>query len=147
MIVDVDVVPTGTTTATIVLTQEQVDAIRGSHGRARVPLAIGFAGRTFRTSISIYRGQWMMVVNKEMRDGGLIPGQAYSLDITVDTAERTVEVPADFASAMDEAGVTATFAALSYTHRKEHVRVIEEAKKPETRQRRIEAAIAKLSGS
>jgi uncharacterized protein YdeI (YjbR/CyaY-like superfamily) len=53
-------------------------------------------------------------------------------------------VPADFAKAMRAAGVRTTFDALAYSHRKEHVRVIEEAKKPETRQRRIDAAIAKL---
>jgi uncharacterized protein YdeI (YjbR/CyaY-like superfamily) len=53
-------------------------------------------------------------------------------------------VPADFAAALRESGLTKAFDALSYTHRKEHVRAIEEAKKPETRARRIEAAIAKL---
>lgn len=63
---------------------------------------------------------------------------------TADTQERTVEVPADFAAALRESGLTKAFDALSYTHRKEHVRAIEEAKKPETRARRIEAAIAKL---
>lgn len=142
----VDVIPTGTTTATVVMTQEQVDAIRGSHGRSRVPLAITFQGTTFRTSISVYRGQWMMVVNKEMRDGGLTPGESYDVDISVDTAERTVDVQDDFAAAMKKAKVRTVFDALSYTHRKEHVRAIEDAKKPETRQRRIEAAVAKLSG-
>jgi hypothetical protein len=140
------VAPTGKSTATVVLTQEHVDAIRGSQGKARVPLAITYKGRTYRTSVSIYRGQWMTVVNKEMREGGLVPGHEYSVDITLDGAERTVDVPADFAKAMRAAGVRKAFDALAYTHRKEHVRAIEEAKKPETRQRRITAAIAKLSG-
>jgi uncharacterized protein YdeI (YjbR/CyaY-like superfamily) len=79
-----------------------------------------------------------------MRDGGLVPGHDYSLDISVDTAERNVEVPPDFARAMRAAGVQGKFDALSYTHRREHVHAIEEAKRPETRQRRIEAAVAKL---
>jgi uncharacterized protein YdeI (YjbR/CyaY-like superfamily) len=55
-------------------------------------------------------------------------------------------VPDDFAAAMRKAGVRTAFDALSYTHRKEHVRAIEDAKKPETRQRRIDAAVAKLAG-
>jgi uncharacterized protein YdeI (YjbR/CyaY-like superfamily) len=63
---------------------------------------------------------------------------------TVLTQDAVVHVPADFAKAMRAAGVRTTFDALAYSHRKEHVRVIEEAKKPETRQRRIDAAIAKL---
>ena len=140
------VAPTGKTTATIVLSQEQVDRIRGVPGKARVPLAITYRGTTYRTSVSIYRGEWMTVVNKEMRDGGLVPGHEYTLVITVDTAERTVEVPADFAAAMRKAGVRKAFDALAYTHRKEYVRAIEEAKKPATRQRRIAAAVAKLGG-
>jgi hypothetical protein len=139
------VAPTGKTTATIVLTQEQVDAIRGVPGKARVPLAITYGGMTYRTSVSLYRGQWMTVINKEMREAGLVPGHDYTVDLSLDTAERTVEVPADFAKALRAAGVRKDFDALSYSRRREQVRVIEEAKKPETRQRRIDAAIATLS--
>lgn len=146
MRMDLEVIPTGKTTATVILSQEQVDAIRGTPGRARVMLAITYQGRTFRTSVSVYRGEWMMVVNKEMRDGGLAPGGTYRVDIAVDADERVVEVPDDFATAMKAAGVRTAFDALSYTHRKEHVRAITEAKKPETRARRIENAIAKLEG-
>jgi hypothetical protein len=138
------VAPTGKTTATIVLTQDQVDRIRGVPGKGRVPLAITYRGTTYRTSVSLYRGQWMTVINKQMREGGLVPGHDYTVDLSLDTAERTVDVPADFAKAMRAAGVRKAFDALAYSHRKEHVRVIEEAKKPETRQRRIEAAITKL---
>ena len=140
----IDVIPTGATTATVILTQEQVDRIRGSAGRGRVPLAITYRGVTYRTSISVYRGQWMAVVNKEMREGGLAPGSSYTVDISLDTAERTVTVPPDFAKALKAAGLRQAFDALAYTHRKEYVRSIEEAKKPETRQRRIEAAVAKI---
>jgi hypothetical protein len=138
------VAPTGKTTATIVLTQDQVDRIRGVPGKGRVPLAITYRGTTYRTSVSLYRGQWMTVINKQMREGGLVPGHDYTVDLSLDTAERTVDVPADFAKAMRVAGVRKAFDALAYSHRKEHIRVIQEAKKPETRQRRIEAAIAKL---
>lgn len=138
--------PTGATTATVILTQEQVDSLRGAPGRGRVPLAITFDGTTYRTSVSVYRGQWMMVVNKEMRDGGLVPGHAYDVDIVMDTAERTVEVPADLAAAIDSAGLRDAWDRLAYTHRKEHVRAVEEAKKPETRQRRIAKAVEMLGG-
>jgi len=139
------IAPTGKTTATIVLSQDAVDSIRGRSGRGRVPITISYRGATYRTSISVYRGQWMTVINKEMRDGGLVPGSHYTVEIALDTAERTVDVPADFAKAMRAAGVRKAFDALSYSHRKEHVRVIEEAKKPETRERRIQAAVAALT--
>ena len=144
MRIRIEVVATGRTTATMILTQEQVDRIRGEQGRSRVPLAITYRGQTYRTSVSIYRGQWMTVVNQQMRDGGLMPGVGYTVDIVKDTAERNVVVPDDLAAALKKAGLTTTFAALSFTHRKEHVRAIEDAKKPDTRTRRIEAVIARL---
>ena len=143
---DLDVVPTGTSTATVVLTQEQVDVLRGRPGRGRVMLAIAYRGQVFRTSISIYRGQWMMVVNEAMRAGGMVPPGTYSVDIQVDTAERTVEVPGDLAEALRAAGVTDAWERQSYTNRKEFVRGVEEARKPETRARRIAKVVATLAG-
>lgn len=142
----VDVLPTGKTTATVILTQEQVDAIRGEPGRGRVALAITYKGQTFRTSVSIYRGQWMTVVNAEMRESGLVPGGSYAVDIRKDTQERTVTVPDDLQRALNAAGLAAAFQSLSYSGRKEHVRAVEDAKKPETRQRRIQAVISALGG-
>ena len=146
MKITVDVLPTGKTTAAVILTQEQVDEIRGESGRGRVPLAITFKGRIFRTSVSVYRGQWMTVVNAEMRDGGLTPGGTYVVDIRRDTEERTVDVPADLKRALAAAGLTKAFAALSFSARKEHVRSVEEAKKPETRERRIHTVVSALGG-
>lgn len=143
----IEVLATGRTTATVILSQEQVDRIRGSEGRARVPLAITYQGQVFRTSVSVYRGQWMTVVNAQMREGGLMPGATYTVDIAADTGERVVEVPDDLAAALRKAKLTKAFDALAYTHRKEAVRLVEDAKKPETRARRIEAAITKLQGA
>lgn len=144
MKMQLDVMPTGKTTATVILSQEQVDAIRGVPGKARVMLAITYKRQQFRTSISIYRGQWMMVVNEAMRSGGLTPGGSYAVDIAVDVAERTVEVPDDLQEALATAGLEAAFAKQSYTNRKEFVRGITEAKKPETRIARIDKCIAAL---
>jgi uncharacterized protein YdeI (YjbR/CyaY-like superfamily) len=58
------------------------------------------------------------------------------LDVTLEpsTGERTVDVPADFAAALAaNKKAQAAFAKLAYSHRKEHVRAIEDAKKAETR--------------
>lgn len=144
MRMDLEVVPTGRSTATAVLSQEQVDAIRGNPGRGRVMLAITYRRQVFRTSISVYRGQWMMVVNEEMRAGGLTPPGTYAVDIAVDTAERTVDVPEDLAAALASAGVRDSFDQLSYTRRKEFVRLVLEAKRPETRTARIEKVVASV---
>ncbi len=140
-----DVVPTGRTTATVILNQEQVDAVRGKPGRGRVPLAITYEGQVFRTSISVYRGQWMMVVNEAMREGGMKPPGTYQVDIVMDTAERTVEIPVDLEDALTAAGLREAWDRQSYTNRKEFVRGVVEAKKPETRTRRIEKVVTTLS--
>ena len=58
-----------------------------------------------------------------------------------DADERTVTVPADLAAALAESGLRDRFDAMSYSHRKEHVRAVEEAKAAETRLRRIERAV------
>lgn len=112
---DLDVIPTGKTTATVILTQDQVDTLRGTPGRSRVPLAITYGAQTYRTSISVYRGEWMMVVNADMRDGGLVPGGTYTAEVAMDTEERTVDVPPDLATAIGSAGVWDRWEALSYT--------------------------------
>jgi uncharacterized protein YdeI (YjbR/CyaY-like superfamily) len=61
-----------------------------------------------------------------------------------DDAVRTVEIPAAFKTLLKSKGLLAEFEKMSFTHRKEYIRWIEEAKKEETRQRRLEKAVALL---
>jgi uncharacterized protein YdeI (YjbR/CyaY-like superfamily) len=63
--------------------------------------------------------------------------------LEVDEKERTVDLPLDFAKAMTPAE-RRVYDALAYSHRKEYVLWIEDAKRPETRLRRIEQARVKL---
>jgi uncharacterized protein YdeI (YjbR/CyaY-like superfamily) len=59
--------------------------------------------------------------------------------------ERTVRVPADLRAALaEDADAKAAFAKLSYTHRREYVEWVEEAKRPETRARRIAATVERV---
>ena len=61
--------------------------------------------------------------------------------MTLDTAPRTVAVPDDLAAAIMAAGVQAKWDQLSYSHQREWVEAVAEAKRPETRARRIAAAV------
>src|SRR5215204_2537694 len=74
---------------------------------------------------------------------GLQAGEDVAVRIELDDAPREVPVPDDLASAMDDAARTA-FEGLAYSHRKEWVRWVEEAKKPETRTARIEKTVVSL---
>jgi len=72
------------------------------------------------------------------------PGDTIEVVVWRDEVVRTVEVPAQFENLMKKAGLFTVFKKLSYTHRKEYCRWITEAKKEETRLRRLEKAIEML---
>jgi uncharacterized protein YdeI (YjbR/CyaY-like superfamily) len=87
-----------------------------------------------------------MAVNKEMQLGaGAGVGDVVKVVMEADTAERSVAVAADLKKALNAARQDKVFAALSYSHRKELVDWIEQAKKPETRTARIEKCLKMLS--
>ena len=76
---------------------------------------------------------------------GLGHGDAITVELELDTAPRVVEPPADLARVMArDARARATWEKLSYTNKKEMARSLEEAKKPQTRDRRLTAAIERL---
>lgn len=58
--------------------------------------------------------------------------------------DKTVEVPPDVKKAFKAAGILGYFESLAFSHRKEYVRWINDAKKEETRINRIQKAISKL---
>ena len=116
--------------------------------RGRVPVRGTLNGVPFRSSVFRMGGDChFMVVNRRMRDAaGVRGGETVPVVMERDTEERTVEPPADFARALKgNKEARATWDKLSYTHRREHVEHIEEAKRPETRLRRIEKSIALLA--
>ena len=116
-------------------------------GKVRVPVVATVNGYEYRTTIAQMGGRFLMPFAKEHRDAsGIGAGDAIEVRLVEDTSERTVEVPADFAAALKKAKLVEAFEKLSFTHRKEHVRAIEEAKKAETRARRIEKAIDMIAG-
>lgn len=120
----------------------------GTRGRVSVKGTIN--GHPFRTSIlPSGGGTFHMMVNKAMRTGaGAGPGDTVRVVMEKDDAPRTVEVPADFARALKKSpGAKAAFEAMSFSHRKAYVDAVVEAKKPETRARRIEKAIEALSAA
>ncbi len=103
-------------------------------------------GYTYRSTVAVMGGRFMLPLAKEHRQkAGITDGEKLEITLELDNAAREVDVPKDLAAALKKAGLTKDFAALAYTHRKEHVRSIEEAKAPETRQRRIEKAITMVA--
>jgi hypothetical protein len=112
----------------------------------RPPVVVTIGGHTFRTTIAPMGGQYLLGVNAENRTAaGATAGDQLDIEIALDTAPRAITVPGDFAAALSaDAKASATFDGLSYTHRKEWVRWLEEAKKPETRAARLVKTVESL---
>ena len=115
-------------------------------GRSRIPVAGSVNGTPFRSStMPIGAGRQCVGFRQEIRDAaGIAIGDTVEVVIGRDDAPRTVEVPGDLAAALHSADVRPAFDALSFTHRREHVESVLDAKKPETRERRIERVVASL---
>jgi bacteriocin resistance YdeI/OmpD-like protein/uncharacterized protein DUF1905 len=114
-------------------------------GEARAPVRVTVNGQTIRTRVATYGGKYYLGFNREVREtAGIQDGDTLTLELERDDAPREVDVPPDFAKALQDGGVRGDFDALSFTHRKEYVRWIEEAKRAATRQRRLEQAVVML---
>ncbi len=107
-------------------------------------MTVGVEGHgTMAGRIARMGGENMIGLNKAVRaELGVEAGDTLQVTITLDAGERVVEVPDDLAAALAAAGLADTFAALAPSHRKEYVRWVTEAKKAETRERRVAETIA-----
>ena len=134
----------GGKTATGIEVPENVVAALGSGSRPPVTVTIG--GHTYRTTVARMGGRFLVPLSAENRTAaGVAAGDQVDVDIQPDTGPREVEVPADLAAALaHDQAARATFDGLSYTHRKEWVRWIEEAKKAETRATRLVKTVESL---
>lgn len=127
---------------------EVPDEVVAALGRGkRVPVVVTINGYAYRTTVAPYGGRNLLPLNAENRAGaGIEAGDEVDLDLEVDDAPRTVEVPDDLAAALAEAGVRPAFDALSFTAQREIVTGVLGAKKAETRERRVAQAVAGLTG-
>ena len=133
----------GKTATGIVIPTEVVEGLGGGK---RPPVRVTINGFTYRSTIAPMGGQFMVGVNAENRAAaGVAAGDELDVDIELDDAPREVEVPADFAKALGKGAARTFFDGLAYSHRKEWVRWIEDAKKEETRRNRIDKAVTELA--
>jgi hypothetical protein len=124
------------------------EVVVGLNAGKRVPVTVTINGYTYRTTIARYTEAYMIPLSGENRQGaGVRAGEVVDVDIEHDAAPREVTVPSDLAEALDAAGARAAFDSLSFTRRKEYVVAVEGAKKPGTRQARIERAVEELSAN
>ncbi|MCX5409974.1 YdeI/OmpD-associated family protein (plasmid) [Streptomyces sp. NBC_00335] len=117
-------------------------------GGARPPVRITVGGHSWQSRLALLRGRHLIGLSHANREAaGVEIGEEVEVELELDTEPRVVVEPADFARALDEdPAARAAYDNLTYSRKREHVRAIESAKKPDTRLRRIEKAIAALRG-
>ena len=130
---------------TLIAVPKEVSDRMGLKGMPRVQAAI--AGQPYRGSLMpMGDGTYCLGVLKSIQEAARVKqGDTITVELELDTAPRVVEMPPDLAQAIGrDQKAKAAWDQLSYTNKKEMARSLEEAKKPETRERRLAAALARL---
>ena len=127
--------------AAVVLDADQVAAV--GEGAKRFPVLATVNGYSWRTSVARMGGEYLVGLSRAVREAaGVLAGDSVEVAIELDAAPREVEVPEALAAALAaDPTARAKFEALAYSHRKEYARWIAEAKRAETRERRVAQAI------
>jgi hypothetical protein len=115
-------------------------------GKVRAPVKVTMKGYTYRSTIAAMGGPPCIPLRKSHREAaGLVGGETLTVRLDLDTDPREVTPPADLLRSLEATpGAWDRWRALSYTHQREHAEAIEAARKPETRARRIAAAITMI---
>ncbi len=133
----------GRTATGVEVPPEVVEGL-GSGKRPKVRVTIN--GYTYRSSVAPMGGRFLVGISAEVRaNAGVAAGDDVDVGLELDTAPRTVTVPADLAEALAAAGARQDFDGLSYSNQQRHVLAVEGAKAAETRRRRIDKVVGEVS--
>jgi hypothetical protein len=115
-------------------------------GKIRVPVKVTLNGYTYRSTIASMCGIVGIPLRRSNREAaGLVGGERIAVTLELDTEPREVELPHDLARALrSKSARLKKWQSLSYTRRREMAEAIENAKKPETRARRLSHALKSL---
>jgi hypothetical protein len=107
-------------------------------GKAKVPVKVTINGYTWRSTVGNRGGQQYIVVNAEARRcAGVKARDFVNIAIEPDAEKREIDIPAPLQKALG-AKLTQKLNSLSFTHKKEFIVWYSEAKKEDTRARRVE---------
>ena len=133
----------GKTATGLPIPDEVVTALAAGR-RPAVRVTVG--GHEYQTTIATMGGRFLVPLSAENRTAaGVAAGDQVAVDIDLDRSPREVAVPVDLGEALAaEPAARTFFDGLSYTQRKEWVRWIEEARRPQTREDRVRQTVAAL---
>jgi len=112
----------------------------------RPPVTVTINGYTYRNSIAVLGGAFMIGVSSEHRGPAKVTGgEEVEAELALDTAPREVTVPPELAAALEaDPAAKLTFDKLSYSNQSWHALQVTGTNNPETRARRVEKSIAAL---
>jgi Bacteriocin-protection, YdeI or OmpD-Associated/Domain of unknown function (DUF1905) len=115
-------------------------------GKARAPVRGTINGHPFRSTVAVYGGRSFLPVKKALREAaGVAAGDAVVIELEADEQPRTVDPPPDLAAALAaDPEARAAFEGLSFTHQREYAEWVAEARREETRRRRVDQAVEML---
>jgi Bacteriocin-protection, YdeI or OmpD-Associated/Domain of unknown function (DUF1905) len=120
--------------------------LKEAFGRARPPVKVTIGGHVWRTTPGVYDGVGYVVVNRAVKAAtGVDAPDRVQVTMELDTEPRAIVVPGDLRKALTAAPDAGdAFARLSYSHQREYVQWVDEAKRPETRERRIHGTVERV---
>lgn len=129
--------------AAIFLEADQVTELGGG---LTAPVKVTIDGHTERLRVASMSDGPVIGLRREVREAwGIEAGQEVDVTIELDSEPRVVDVPEDLATLLEEnPEACQKYESLSYSKQKELVRRITDARKPETRQRRLNETIDQL---
>jgi hypothetical protein len=114
-------------------------------GRAKVPVKVTINGYTWRSTVGNRGGIQYIVVNADARRGAAVKaGDFVTIVLEPDSEKREIEVPIPLQRVLGTK-LTQKLNGLSFTHKKEFIVWYSEAKKDDTRARRVEKMKQMLS--
>jgi hypothetical protein len=122
------------------------DVVETLAGGKRPRVTVTLNGHSWSTRIAILRGRYLIGLSNAHRSAaGVAVGEPVDVEVELDTEPINVTEPTDVAQVLDSDPLArAGYDRLTISQRKQHIRVIESAKRPETRARRIETMLAAL---
>jgi bifunctional DNA-binding transcriptional regulator/antitoxin component of YhaV-PrlF toxin-antitoxin module len=120
--------------------------VKERFGKARAPVRGTVNGIDYRTTVAVYGGVYLIGFRRELRErAGIEIGDEVDVTVELDEEPRTVELPLALQQALDgDQRARAAFDDLSYSHRREFAEWIAEAKRDDTRERRVAQTLERL---
>jgi len=136
----------GKTATGIVIPAELIEKLGAGK---KPPVKVTINDFTYRSTVAVTSGEFMVGVNAENREGaGIKGGDKIDVTIELDTEPRKAEVPMEFKKALDKnEKAKKIFETLSFSKKIALIYPIAKAKKDETRDRNIEKALNILLSS